>query len=344
MTHAAAHARDRGLVRWAVGRPVRVRPVPGDGRAEPEHPLRLGARPVRHRRLAGARPGAAAGRAAVRRRADRHARRAGRTGAGRGIRGVPAGTGGRGRAHRPGARPAGPGRQGPRRQAAGRPVPQRPGRHAVPDVPARPRPDASAGWSPTCRTALLDQAQAPPRARRCPGAPTSSTPSRCCWPTTWPRTPRRWPGTSTGSGTGTAAPRCPRTARGRSPGRHSAWTRPRSPADLGFDAPGAELHRRHLVPRLRRRAGVRARDDRGERVPLGRGGDRLLHRGVRLRSGWTTRSPPGRRSCRRRRTRTSPSWPAARPAGSSGTSPGCWPRSRRCRWPTTGTCRRTRSR
>ena len=47
----------------------------------------------------------------------------------------------RGRAHRAGARPAGAARPGPRRQAAGRPVPQRPDRHALPDVPARPRPD-----------------------------------------------------------------------------------------------------------------------------------------------------------------------------------------------------------
>jgi argininosuccinate lyase len=34
----------------------------------------------------------------------------------------------------------------------------------------------------------------------------------------------------------------------------------------------------------------------------------------------------------------------ARPAGSSVTWPGCSPPSRRCRWPTTATCRRTRSR
>ena len=32
-------------------------------------------------------------------------------------------------------------------------------------------------------------------------------------------------------------------------------------------------------------------------------------------SRWTTPTPPARRSCRRRRTPTSPSWPAARPAG-----------------------------
>ena len=41
--------------------------------------------------------------------------------------------------------------------------------------------------------------------------------------------------------------------------------------------------------------------------------------GVRAGSRSTTRTPPARRSCRRRRTRTSPSWPAARPAGWSAT-------------------------
>ena len=48
---------------------------------------------------------------------------------------------------------------------------------------------------------------------------------------------------------------------------------------------------------------------------LGRGGDHLGHRRVRLRQAATTPIQPARRSCRRRRTRTSPSWPAARPAG-----------------------------
>ena len=58
----------------------------------------------------------------------------------------------------------------------------------------------------------------------------------------------------------------------------------------------------------------------------------------------TTPTPPAARCCRRRRTPTSPSWPGARPAGSSATSPACSPRSRACRSPTTATSRRTRSR
>ena len=60
-------------------------------------------------------------------------------------------------------------------------------------------------------------------------------------------------------------------------------------------------------------------------------------------SPWTTPTPPARRSCRRRRTPTSPSSLAAGPVASSATSPGSWRASRACRWPTTATFRRTRS-
>ena len=65
---------------------------------------------------------------------------------------------------------------------------------------------------------------------------------------------------------------------------------------------------------------------------------------VRLGRRSTTRSPPARRSCRRRRTPTSPSWPAARPAGSSATSTGLLAMLKGLPLPTTATCRRTRSR
>ena len=58
----------------------------------------------------------------------------------------------------------------------------------------------------------------------------------------------------------------------------------------------------------------------------------------------TTPTPPAARCSRRRRTPTSPSWPAARPVGSSATSPACSPPSRASRSPTTATSRRTRSR
>ena len=82
-------------------------------------------------------------------------------------------------------------------------------------------------------------------------------------------------------------------------------------------------------------------------VHLSRIGEEIVlwsHRGVRLPAGSPTPTPPAARCCRRRRTPTSPSWPGARRAASSATSPACWPRSRACRWPTTATSRRTRSR
>ena len=37
------------------------------------------------------------------------------------------------------------------------------------------------------------------------------------------------------------------------------------------------------------------------------------------------------------------SWRGVAPVASSATSPACWPRSKACRWPTTATCRKTRS-
>ena len=52
-----------------------------------------------------------------------------------------------------------------------------------------------------------------------------------------------------------------------------------------------------------------------DRQPARRGGHPLVDPGVRLRHAATTPARPGRASCRRRRTPTSPSWPAARPAG-----------------------------
>ena len=50
-------------------------------------------------------------------------------------------------------------------------------------------------------------------------------------------------------------------------------------------------------------------------VAAGRGHHPLELDGVRLRHACTIRGRPAARSCRRRRTPTSPSWPAARPGG-----------------------------
>ena len=72
-------------------------------------------------------------------------------------------------------------------------------------------------------------------ARSCRAAPTSSTPSRCCSPTTSWHTRGRWSATSAGSATGTPGSRSTRpTAPAPSPAPASGSTRRRSPATSGF--------------------------------------------------------------------------------------------------------------
>ncbi len=78
---------------------------------------------------------------------------------------------------------------------------------------------------------------------------------------------------------------------------------------------GRQLHRRHGLARLRRRAGLRHRPDRRRRQPARGGGHPVVDPGVRLRACSTTPGRRGRASCRRRRTPTSPSSRAARRAG-----------------------------
>ncbi len=115
---------------------------------------------------------------------------------------------------------------------------------------------------------------------------------------------------------GQARPRCRRTAPGRWPARRWALDPDAIADDLGFDFGCRELDRRHCGTGLRGRGRVRVRDDRGGPVPAGRGGHHVDHAGVRLRrrcdDAFVDRQ---RRSCRRRRTPTSPSWPAASPGG-----------------------------
>ena len=60
---------------------------------------------------------------------------------------------------------------------------------------------------------------------------------------------------------------------------------------------------------------LRGGADRRAPVPARRGDRAVDLAGVRLGRARRRATPPARRSCRRRRTRTSPSWPAARPAG-----------------------------
>ena len=91
------------------------------------------------------------------------------------------------------------------RLRAGR-SPQRPDRHAVPDVPARRRPRRGRGRRARRRRRPGRRRPRPTSTRRCRAAPTCSTPSRCCSPTTCSPTPGRCCATSTGCATGTRAP------------------------------------------------------------------------------------------------------------------------------------------
>ena len=112
-------------------------------------------------------------------------------------------------------------------------------------------------------------------------------------------------------------------ARRRRPGRVVAAPRPRRRRRRPrLRPPVRELARRRVRPRLRGRDPLRPRAARRPPLPHRRGDRPLVDRGVRLPHASTTRTPPARRCCRRRRTPTSPSWRGASPAGSSATSPG----------------------
>ena len=150
-----------------------------------------------------------------------------------------------------------------------------------------------------------------------PGSPTCSQPSRSASPTSCSPTCRRCCAIWTGCGTGTSGPPSARSAPEPSPGRRFRSTRRRSPHELGFPGPGRQLDRRRVRPGLRRRVPVRRRPDRRPPVAARRGARPVDDPGVRLGGARRRASPPGPRSCRRRRTPTSPSWPGASPAGSS---------------------------
>ena len=85
--------------------------------------------------------------------------------------------------------------------------------------------------------------------------------------------------------------------------------------DLGFADIVGQLDRRDGVPRPRGRVAFVSAQIGVDLSRLSRGGDHLGDARSSASSPWTTPGRPGRASCRRRRTRTSPSSPAARPAG-----------------------------
>ena len=271
--------------------------------------------PLRHRRLAGARPRPAPGRICSP-TTSWPACSPGWTGST--PRSPPAtfepGADRRGRARRPGAAADRDRRAGARRPAAGRPVAQRPDRHPDPDVPARRTARGR------CRGASSSSARCTSRRRpisacRCRDGPTCSRPAGAAVPP--PARPRlgRCCATSTGSATWTAGWRSARTARPRWPGPRWAWIPTYVAGQLGFAGSVANSI-----------DGTAARDVVAEAayvlaqigVDLSRLSEEIVlwcTPRVRLRHAWPTPGRPGRASCRRRRTPTSPSWPAARPGG-----------------------------
>ena len=111
------------------------------------------------------------------------------------------------------------------------------------------------------------------------------------------------------------APTCRRSAPARSPVRACRSIPTRVADELGFAAPLRQLARRGLRPRLRRRGAVRRRAHPGAPLAPRRGDRAVVDRGVRLPAPRRRVLAPARRCCRRRRTPTSPSSRAARPAG-----------------------------
>ena len=188
----------------------------------------------------------------------------------------------RGRPHRAGARPAGAARPRPRRQAARRPVPQRPGRHALPDVPARPRPDHRRSDRRPPGRAGRPRRGPPGRRDAGPYAP-PARPARALRPPRPGPRPVPVPGRRAAAAVGRADGRVP--VRLRRAGRLLARPRPGG----GRRGPrlrarlGRQLHRRHGLARLRRRVRLHHRDDRRQPLPDRRGGHHLEHEGVLLR-------------------------------------------------------------
>ena len=109
-----------------------------------------------------------------------------------------AGRVGRGRPRRPRARARRAARPRARWEAAGRPVPQRPDRHAVQGLPARPRPGRRRARARPRRGARRTGRDAP-RCGHARAHPPAARPAGAARPTTCWRTPGRWSATSAGS-------------------------------------------------------------------------------------------------------------------------------------------------
>ena len=232
------------------------------------------------------------------------------------------GAGRRGRAHRARARADRAGGRRPRRQAARRPLAQRPDRHARADVPARRRRACSAGSCSTSSTRSSTQAD---RRRRRADARAHAPAARPAGAARAPPAGARVAAAARRRALGRlgrARGRGRRTARVRSPARRSASTRPRSPPSSGFDGPVENsidgTASRDVVAEFAFVAAMLG-------VDLSRLAEEVILWATKefgFVAPATTPTRRGRASCRRRRTRTSPSSRAARPAGSSATSTG----------------------
>ena len=147
----------------------------------------------------------------------------------------------------------------------------------------------------------------------CPAAPTCSTRSRSCSRTTCSRTPGRWCATSSGCATGGCAPRQSPYGAGALAGGALGLDPAPIAAELGLGAPMPNsidaTASRDVVAEF---AYIAAQLG----IDLSRFAEDIIlwdDPRVRLRAARRRATRPARRSCRRRRTPTSPSSPAASP-------------------------------
>ena len=159
--------------------------------------------------------------------------------------------------------------------------------------------------------------RAAPSTRRARASRTCSTRSRCCSRHQLARArararPRRRPAARLGRAGRAVA----RSAPARSPAPRCRSTREAVAAELGFTGADRQLDRRRVATATSSPSSCFVAALIG--VHLSRLGEEVcLWATARVRLGRRSTTPtrPGRRSCRRRRTPTSPSWPAARPVG-----------------------------
>ena len=177
----------------------------------------------------------------------------------------------------------------------------------------------------SCRR-CCSRARPRPTTCTCRATPTCSGRSRCCSRTTSSRTSGRSPAMSTAGATRSARADVSPLGAGALAGSSLPLDPDGVAERAGVRAPVRQLARCRLRPRLRRRGAVRRHAGPGAPLATRRGDRAVVERGVRVPA-------PRRRlqhrfvdAARRRRTPTSPSSPAARPAASSVTSRASSPR------------------